>query len=76
MTPNVQVSSNNTIPTPLSFICYNCVRPVYLVLLSSARISVPVKLGLFNAKIHNENGRYIHRLIYQLNEEDLLCYSI
>ena len=23
-----------------------------------------VKLGLFNAKIRNENRRYIHRLIY------------
>ena len=45
-------------------------------LLSSSRTSVPMKLGLFNAKIHNENGRYIYRLIYQLNEQDLLCHSI
>ena len=45
-------------------------------ILSSARTSVPVKLGLFNTKIHNENGRYIHRLIYQVNEQDLLCHSI
>ena len=43
---------------------------------SSSRTSVPVRLGLFNAKIHNENGHYIHRLIYQLNEQDLLCHSI
>ena len=43
---------------------------------SSSRTSVPVKLGLFNAKICNENGRrYIQRLIYQLNEQDLLCHS-
>ena len=40
------------------------------------RISVWVKLGLFNATIHNGNRRYIHRLIYQLNEQDLLCHSI
>ena len=45
-------------------------------LLSSSRTSVRVKLGLFNAKIRNENHRYIHRLIYQLNEQDLLCHSI
>ena len=44
--------------------------------LSSSRTSVRVKLGLFNAKIHNENRRYIHRLIYQLNEKDLLCHSM
>ena len=37
---------------------------------------VRVKLGLFNAKIRNENRRYIHRLIYQINEQDLLCHSI
>ena len=47
-----------------------------LVLLPSSRTSVRVKLGLFNAKIRNENRRYIHRLIYQLNEQDLLCHSI
>ena len=47
-----------------------------LYILSSSRTSVQVKLGLFNAKIRNENRRYIHRLIYQLNEQDLLCYSI
>ena len=45
-------------------------------ILSSSRTSVRVKLGLFNAKIRNENRRYIHRLIYQLNEQDLLCHSI
>ena len=45
------------------------------VLLSSARTRVRVKLGLFNAKIRNENHRYIHRLIYKLNEQDLLCHS-
>ena len=32
-------------------------------ILSSSRTSVRVKLGLFNAKIRNENRRYIHRLI-------------
>ena len=47
-----------------------------LLLLFSSRTSVRVKLGLFNAKIRNENHRYIHRLIYQLNEQDLLCHSI
>ena len=47
-----------------------------LLLLSSSRTSVRVKLGLFNAKIRNENRRYIHRLTYQLNEQDLLCHSI
>ena len=35
-----------------------------------------MKLGLFNAKIRNEHRRYIHRLIYPLNEQDLLCHSI
>ena len=43
------------------------------ILLSSSRTSVRVKLGLFNAKIRNENCRYhgyIHRLIHQLNEQD------
>ena len=49
----------------------NCVP-----LLSSSRTSVRVKLGLFNAKIRNENCRYIHRLMYQLNKQDLLCHSI
>ena len=44
--------------------------------LSSSRTSVLVKLGLFNAKIRNENCRYIHRLIYLINEQDLLCHSI
>ena len=44
--------------------------------LSSSLTSVRVKLGLFNAKIRNENRRYIHRLIYQINEQDLLCHSI
>ena len=43
--------------------------------MSSSRTSVPVKQGLFNAKIHNENGRYIHRLIYELNEQDLPGHS-
>ena len=43
--------------------------------LSSSRTSVGVKLGLFNAKIRNENRRYIHRLIYKLNEQDVLCHS-
>ena len=47
----------------------------YHYVLSSSRTSVPVKQGLFNAKIHNENGRYIHRLIYELNEQDLLGHS-
>ena len=47
----------------------------YAVLLSSSRTSVLVKQGLFNAKIHDENGRYIHRLIYELNEQDLLGHS-
>ena len=51
-------------------------RRLQLQLLSSSRTSVRVKLGLFNAKIHNENRRYIHRLIYQINEQDLLCHSI
>ena len=45
-------------------------------LLSSSRTNVRVKLGLFNAKIRDENRRYIHRLIYQINEQDLLCHSI
>ena len=36
----------------------------------------PGEVGLFNAKLRNENRRYIHRLIYQLNEQDLLCHSI
>ena len=35
-----------------------------MLVLSSSRTSVQVKLGLFNAKIRNENGRYIYRLIY------------
>ena len=47
-----------------------------VILLSSARTSVRVKLGLLNAKIRNENCRYIHRLIYQINEQDLLFHSI
>ena len=50
--------------------------PANLILLSSSRTSVRVKLGLFNAKICNENRRYIHRLINQINEQDLLCHSI
>ena len=45
-------------------------------LLSSSRTRVRVKLGVFNAKIRNENHHYIRRLIYQLNEQDLLCHSI
>ena len=49
---------------------------ICILVLCSSRTSVPLKLGLFNAKIHNENGRYIHRLIYQVNEQDLLCHSI
>ena len=40
------------------------------------RTSDPVKLGLFNAKLHNENSCYIHRPICQLNEQDLLCHSV
>ena len=44
-------------------------------LLSSSRTSVRVKLGLFNAKICNENRCFIHRLTYQVNEQDLLCHS-
>ena len=44
--------------------------------MSSSRTTVPVKLGVFNAKMRNENGHYIPRLIYQLNEQDLLCHSI
>ena len=51
-------------------------RRVQLEVLSSSRTSVWVKLGLFNAKICNENRRYIHRLIYQINEQDFLCHSI
>ena len=47
-----------------------------VIVLSTSRTSVRVKLGLFNAKMRNENSRYIHRLIYQLNEQDLLCHSI
>ena len=34
------------------------------------------ELGLFNAKIRNENRLYINRLIYQLNKQDLLCHSV
>ena len=49
---------------------------VNLDVLSSSRTSVREKLGLFNAKLRNENRRYIHRLIYQLNEQDLLRHSI
>ena len=45
-------------------------------ILSSSRTSVRVKLGLFNVRVRNENRRYIHRLIYELNEQDLLCHSI
>ena len=41
-----------------------------LVVLSSSRTSVRVKLGLFNDKIRNENRCYIHRLKYQHNEQD------
>ena len=48
----------------------------HIYILSSSRTSVRVKLGLSNAKIRNENSCYIHRLIYQLNEQDLLCHSI
>ena len=44
-------------------------------LLCSSRTSVRVKLGLFNAKICNENRCFIHRLTYQLNEQDFLCHS-
>ena len=47
---------------------------LYIVLLT--HYNDRVKLGLFNAKIRNENCRYIYRLIYQLNEQDLLCHSI
>ena len=54
----------------------NTYLSITLHILSSSRTSVRVKLGLFNAKIRNENRRYIHRLIYQINEQDLLCYSI
>ena len=36
---------------------------------------VILKQGFFNAEIHNENGLYIHRLIYELNEQDLLGHS-
>ena len=45
-------------------------------LLPSSRTSVRMKLGLFNAKIRNENRCDIHGLIYQFNEQDLLCHSI
>ena len=45
-------------------------------LLSSSRTRVWVKLGLFNAKIRNENCLNIHIIKYQLNEQDLLCHSI
>ena len=54
----------------------NMVSQIRECVLSSSRTSVQVKLGLFNAKIRNENHRYIHRLIYQLNEQDVLCHSI
>ena len=55
--------------------CFQYPRIMYYVL-SSSRTRVRVKLGLFNAKIRNENHGYIHRLIYQFNEQDLLCHSI
>ena len=47
-----------------------------LLLLSSSGTSVRVKLGLSNAKLRNENRRYIHRLIYQLNEQDRKYFVI
>ena len=53
-----------------------CVITQTHLLLSSSRAGVRVKLGLFHAKIRNENRHYIHRLIYQLNEQDVLCHSI
>ena len=53
----------------LDFFLY-LILPKLSKLLSSSRTSVRVKLGLFNAKIRNENRRYIYRLIYQLNEQD------
>ena len=56
--------------------CFVKLRRHPLPLLFSSQTGVRVKLGLFNAKIRNENRRYIHRLIYQLNEQDLLCHSI
>ena len=49
---------------------------IFDLLLASSRISVRVKLGLLNVKLHNENRRYIHRLVYQLNEQNLLYHSI
>ena len=48
---------------------------ITFLLLCSSRTSVRVKLGLFNAKICNENRCFIHRLTYQLNEQDFLCHS-
>ena len=35
-------------------------------LLSSSLTRVPVKVGLFNARVQNENDHYTHRLIHQL----------
>ena len=45
-------------------------------ILSWSRTSVTVKTGLFNDKIQYKNDCYTHKLINQLNEQDLLCHSI
>ena len=46
-----------------------------LLCLLLTRVAVKV-LGLCIAKVQNENDCYTHRLIHQLNEQDLLCHSI
>ena len=46
------------------------------ILLSSSLTRIPVKVGLINARIQNENDCYTHRLIHQLDEQDLPYHSI
>ena len=43
---------------------------------SSSDTSVPVKVGIFLAKIQSENDHHIHQIIYQLEVKDLLYHSV
>ena len=55
---------------------YQAVAVVASMLLVLSVSSVPVKVGIFNAKIWSENDHHILQIIHQLKAKDLLYHSV
>ena len=60
-----------------SYIIYLTACATYIyILLSQSAASVPVKVGIFHAKIQSENDYYIHQIIHQLSKRLTLTLKV